>query len=464
MNKQSTQETELNSNHGGSTIRFGGSFAKKPDDKKNFEKHIYSDIKHNNKPSDMGGSNIKVQNPESDDDDPMSFLDDIINLNPNNNHATMSHNRRIPQMHKDAEQLRHLYNDNTLTVVSEEASTRQTVILENNLSKKFSEKGMFPFESDITSSPSPISGHNLNHFKNNQKFNYSQQSGGYKKFNISGSPGNPEPNSEIVFRMNRTKSAFLNPNQYKLNNPLPNLKRNKPQTKSMSEMDDILEQSKHETSHDSGNLIPQSPIMRVASEGTPIIQRRFLPDDEDKPKKKFFGNLQPLKPQIVEFDSNGLEESLPMNSASIYKNQKQWTQLPSIPERPNYEISFLNGISNKKEIHKKQGRVDNIIFKLSDKGLYYEGGLSFGKLTGNGLLLLSMVDTSDLTAPEVKENLLYQGQFNQNMVEGRGVIFFKNNGKFEGSFVNGVAHGAGKLVTPDGEVIAGIWLQGKFNI
>jgi hypothetical protein len=467
MSKQSTQETGVQSN-GGSTIRFGGSFKKNSGGKGNFDEHIYSDIKKKgniNKVNNEMGSNIRIHNEDSEEEDPMSFLDDILNGNPTQSHGTMSHTRKNPQMHKDAQQLRHYYDDNPLTVVSEEASTRQTVILGNNLSKRNSNNNTFPFESDITSSPSPISGHGLTHFqKNKNGFNFSQKSGENSLFKGSGNQGS---NSEIVFRMNRTKSAYLNPNMNKKEGQP--FGRRSTQAKSMTEMDDIEEQSKHEISQDSGNLIPHSPIMRVASEGTQQIQRRtFLPDDNDMnsniQNKRFFGKLQPFKPHIEEYETNSLEESLNMNSDSIYKNLKTWTSLPMTPDGPNYEITFLNGISNKKSIHKKQGLVENMIFKLSDKGLYYDGSLSFGKLKGNGMLLLNMVDTSDLSSPEVKKNLLYKGEFNENMVQGKGVIYFKNNARFEGSFTKGVAHGTGKLFTSKGQIISGIWLEGKLRI
>jgi hypothetical protein len=395
----------------------------------------------------------------------MSFLDDIINIKPNKNLGTMSHNRNIPQMHKDAEQLRHYYDDNALTVVSEEASTRHTVILGNNLSKKYSQIGGFPFESDITASPHPSSGNNTSHFKKgNGGFNYSQNSGGHSA--ISGGSGNQMTSSEMMFKMNRTKSAYLSPNPK--NNNFGNTKapRGSVQAKSMTEMDDIQEQSKNELSQESGNMIPKSPIMRVSSEGTQIPKRTFLPPNNELPddnKNIFFGNLDPLRLEIEEHETNSIEDSIPMTSDSLYKKKKVWMDLPIIPEGPNYEITFLSGVTNKKDIHKKKAMVENMIFKLSDKGLFYDGGLSFGKLTGEGMLLLSMVDTSDLNSPEVKRNLLYKGGFSKNMVEGRGKIYFQNNGSFEGSFTKGIAHGAGKLVTSDGQVISGIWIEGKFN-
>ena len=482
MDKQITQETGVGMNsQGGSTIRFGGSFKKKSvttkeNNKGNFEDNLYSEIRIKDnksgktKPNIMEGSNVKIQAVDSDEDDPMSFLDDLVNPSGIGGLGTMSEHRKNPEIHRDAQHMRHYYEDSPLTVVSEEQSTRHTVLLGNNLSKKFSQFGMFPFESDISSSPSPISGHGTVFKNNNKNFNYSQQSGGHSS--ISGKSNPNMVSSEIVFRMNRTKSAYLQPN-IKLAEKME--KKNRRQTalaKSMKEMDDIKEQSKHEISHESGNLIPQSPIMRVHSEGTkPIPKRTFLPDDEgnkEPSKNMFFGKFKPMKPLIMEHETNSIEGSeftnKYLNSSAGYKELKLWTKLPIEPIGPDYEISFLSTIKNKKAIQKKKGFVENTIFKLTEKGLYYDGSLSFGKLSGNGMLLLNMICTSDMNSPEVKENLLYHGHFKQNKVEGKGTIFFQNNAKFEGSFTNGIAHGNGKLIKSDGEIISGIWLEGKLNI
>lgn len=487
MSKQTTQETglEINSN-GGSTIRFGGSFQKKSgaskDQKGNFDEKIYSDIKGKNSQGNFGGSNIMMgsnirvkeekSNNEDADDDPMSFLNELIDPGNTEHLNTMSEHRRNPEMHRDAQQLRHYYDDNALTVVSEEASTRQTVLLGNNLSKKFSQVGMFPFESDISNSPSPISG-NDTHFKTpeySKNFHYSNRSG--NNSSISGSSNNVMANSEIVGRMNRTKSAFLNPSPK--GNFFMQQKRRK-STKLMPNqgMDDIKETSKQDLSQESGNLIPQSPIMRVSSEGSKnLTKRTFLPDDEEamiKTKKEnnniFFGKFQPHPIGIMIHETNSLNDSEfqsgPQSSKLKLKNE--WKVLPEAPTKPDYEISILANVSNKKEIQKKQAYVENTIFKLSKNGLYYDGSLKFGKLFGKGMLLLNMVDTSDENSQEVKENLLYKGEFDKNHVHGKGVIFFKNGTRFEGSFTNGVAHGSGKLFVSNGETIMGIWLNGKFN-
>ena len=469
MSKQSTYESGQNPpSNGGSTIRFGGSFKKnsKTSHLEKGENPLYSEIKPKPKGSSsiISGSNIKVQNIDSDEDDPMSFLEDLIHQNNGNNLGTMSHHRRNPEMHKDAEYaLRQYYDDSPLTVVSEEASTRQTVILGNNLSKKYSQFGLFPFESDINSSPSPISGQGTSQFQNPKMCGNFDGGGG--KSAISGGSGGNMINSD--FRMNRTKSAFLNPNNPKNDFPKKRSHSKKAQPKSMTEMDDILEQSRNENSQDSGNLIPQSPIMRVSSEGTTTIQKRtFLPDNEKK--NKFFGKLTPLvQPQIAENNSDFFEESeliLKNQGQSSLKFGKKWESLPDQPFAPNFQISLLKNVENKKAIHKKSASIENLIFKLSEEGLYYDGGLSFGKLTGNGMLLLTMVDTSNPNSLEVKNNLLYKGNFANNRVQGKGVLFFKNGAKFEGTFQNGVAHGAGKLYRSDGEILSGIWIEGNFNI
>ena len=151
------------------------------------------------------------------------------------------------------------------------------MILGNNLSKKYSQFGLFPFESDINSSPSPISGQGTSQFQN-PKMSGNFDGGGGKSAISGGSWGNMI-NSD--FRMNRTKSAFLNPNNPKNDFPRKRSHSKKAQPKSMTEMDDILEQSRNENSQDSGNLIPQSPIMRVSSEGTTTCLLYTSPSPRD---------------------------------------------------------------------------------------------------------------------------------------------------------------------------------------
>lgn len=486
MNKQVTQETgvDMNSN-GGSTIRFGGSFKKKSDTSKekkgNFEDKIYSDIRQKNNQSNFGGSNmmlgsnIKVKgnnsNTEELDDDPMSFLNDLIAPTNTGNLNTMSEHRRNPQMHRDAEHLRHYYDETPLTVVSEEPSTRHTVMLGNNLSKKYSQVGMFPFESDISSSPSPISGYDRE-IKNGdlKKFNYSQRSG--SNSTTSKGSNNNMISSEIVGRVARTQSALLQPKSQKPNFFQQQKRRQTTHLKPNLEMDDIRENSKQDLSQESGNLIPVSPIMRVSSEGSNNIQKRtFLPDDEEamirnKQNNNFvFNKFQILQGGSILHETNSANESdYKSGPLSLkHKLKVQWDKLPDEPTKPDYLINMLSSVTNKKEIHKKKGYVENTIFKLSSDGLYYDGSLKFGKLSGKGLLLLNMVDTSNMNSPEVKENLLYMGDFDKNYVQGKGVLFFKNNSRFEGSFTNGLAHGSGKLFCSNGEIIQGIWLDGKFN-
>jgi hypothetical protein len=485
MNKQVTQETGIDANsNGGSTIRFGGSFTKNTnvskDKKGNFDDKIYSDIRPKNSQGSFGGSNLRLgsniqvkgeTSNNEEDDDPMSFLNDLIDPNNMEHLNTMSEHRKNPQMHRDAEHLRHYYDETPLTVVSEEPSTRHTVMLGNNLSKKYSQVGMFPFESDISSSPSPISGYDKEEKSANQRnFNYSQRSG--DKSSLSGGSQNNMVSSEIVGRVIRTKSALLQPKSPKPDFFNQQKRRQTAKLKPNYGMDDIVENSKQDLSQESGNLIPQSPIMRVSSEGSNNIPKRtFLPDDEEAVIKRnqnkniFFGKFKPLQHGSILHETNSANESdfVSGHMSIKQKSKMKWDQLPDEPQKPEYLITMLSNVTNKKEIQKKKGYVENTIFKLSNEGLYYDGSLKFGKLSGKGLLLLNMVDTTDMNSPEVKENLLYNGDFEKNFAHGKGVLYFKNNCRFEGSFTHGMAHGSGKLFCSNGEVVQGIWLDGKFN-
>ena len=50
------------------------------------------------------------------------------------------------------------------------------------------------------------------------------------------------------------------------------------------------------------------------------------------------------------------------------------------------------------------------------------------------------------------EGYKYIGQLKDNNIrEGKGVVFFSNGSKFEGIYKNDMRNGQGKLITQDGE-------------
>ena len=136
--------------------------------------------------------------------------------------------------------------------------------------------------------------------------------------------------------------------------------------------------------------------------------------------------------------------------------------LPLMPTKPQFKIDLLSKVKCSKAIDRKKHFIENKFFKLPC-GLFYEGSLHFGKLQGKGLLLLQSIDVATAESKEVGRNLLYEGFFYNNQVEGRGELNFKGGGKFIGTFKCGVAHGNGVLYDSKGsQVVKGIWINGEY--
>lgn len=137
--------------------------------------------------------------------------------------------------------------------------------------------------------------------------------------------------------------------------------------------------------------------------------------------------------------------------------------LPTPPEPPYYPIQILKYIRLDKEIRKKEYFVEDAFFKLPI-GLFYEGNLKFGKMDGKGLLMLKSIDASNRASEEVRKNLLFEGQFEKNEVQGRGILRFKEGVYFEGNFRSGMAHGNGVLFDRNRVAIKeGIWINGNYH-
>jgi hypothetical protein len=58
---------------------------------------------------------------------------------------------------------------------------------------------------------------------------------------------------------------------------------------------------------------------------------------------------------------------------------------------------------------------------------------------------------------------LFEGQFQNGMPHGQGVMRYANGSIWEGTYVNGKMEGYGSLTRPDGYSYLGEWGQGKFN-
>ena len=105
----------------------------------------------------------------------------------------------------------------------------------------------------------------------------------------------------------------------------------------------------------------------------------------------------------------------------------------------------------------------NMIFKLNNSNIFYEGNLRFGRLEGNGKLMLNMIDEETAKQTEIINNTLYKGEFKNNKVNGKGILYYSDGYRFEGNFSDGVSNGYGKLFKNNNVIKEGVWINGLVN-
>jgi hypothetical protein len=91
--------------------------------------------------------------------------------------------------------------------------------------------------------------------------------------------------------------------------------------------------------------------------------------------------------------------------------------------------------------------VDNLITDLSDEmwRFYSE------------LYKYTIEITRKIDMPYVYEKGCYNGELQNNLPNGVGVMAFKNGDSYEGEFVNGLMHGLGVLYKENGDIYKGEW-------
>ena len=142
---------------------------------------------------------------------------------------------------------------------------------------------------------------------------------------------------------------------------------------------------------------------------------------------------------------------------------KQMNSLPKCPKSPLYQLENLEYIKSDKEVFKNKPYANNVFFKLPC-GLFYEGDLKYGKMSGKGYLMTKCFNLSDKNKEEIDKYLLFEGEFEDNHLNGKGVLYFDNGSKFDGHFKKGIAHGNGRIEDKQGTlVVEGIWLNGAYT-
>lgn len=95
----------------------------------------------------------------------------------------------------------------------------------------------------------------------------------------------------------------------------------------------------------------------------------------------------------------------------------------------------------------------------------YEGEFSNNQFEGLGVLYNYEESQSHVEARQgsfVPENWIrYEGMFHDSKKNGNGYLFYANGGRFAGEFVNDSASGSGVLVQSTGDVVRGMWREGR---
>ena len=124
----------------------------------------------------------------------------------------------------------------------------------------------------------------------------------------------------------------------------------------------------------------------------------------------------------------------------------------------SYEGKFINGLIQGKGILKNNKGVtyvgDFLDSKRHGKGIldthkvHYEGEFKDDKLSGKGRIIFKI------------EGHVYEGQFDNNEINGFGTFKWKNGDSYTGFMVNGKMHGKGKYTYNNGVIYEGVYNNG----
>ena len=153
-------------------------------------------------------------------------------------------------------------------------------------------------------------------------------------------------------------------------------------------------------------------------------------------KIKYINNNTPI--------SDSLDEIIE-NIESIYKGEINIITGEKIGKG---ELIYKNGSKIIGTFYKNEPYGWNIY--INEEGILYIGLFKNGNLNGKGIRF------------QKKNNLLYKGDFINNLREGEG-IEIGNGGKYEGSFENDKRSGKGKIYFDSGDYYEGDFSDNKFN-
>ena len=160
-----------------------------------------------------------------------------------------------------------------------------------------------------------------------------------------------------------------------------------------------------------------------------------------KYKKGLIFNPQNKELQNLNFSIEKILE----NTNSIYKGEINIITGEKIGKG---ELIYKNGSKIIGTFYKNEPYGWNIY--INEEGILYIGLFKNGNLNGKGIRF------------QKKNNLLYKGDFINNLREGEG-IEIGNGGKYEGSFENDKRSGKGKIYFDSGDYYEGDFSDNKFN-
>ena len=230
-----------------------------------------------------------------------------------------------------------------------------------------------------------------------------------------------------------------------LNDPKPKNFYKNPITKSLSSRYDSLSPS-------TKSLNDKALYSEKCKDGTIVNQTSFDNDFLDNSQKMKI--LSDSNPSVVNFNK--------MKTLEFKTPKIEFNKFPFPPIGPDYSIRILNYVHSDILVQPKKYQLDHEILSLSC-GLHYKGSFRFGKMNGKGKLILSKFLEVHESLNDNSKDILYEGDFENGYVSGKGTLRFMGGEYFEGSFKEGIAHGFGKYFDRNGVMIVqGSWIHGKY--